>query len=703
MQNKYYAIHLAEHSGFCFGVKNATEKIEKAINDRAVGARIFTLGQLIHNDTYIQKLRKYGVESIENDDKALIDLAKSATKDAPVSLFLRAHGVPAETDALLKRLSAENPYFTFVDCTCPFVKKIHRIAEDNSRADNADPDERVFILIGSEAHPEVIGIMSYYLGKKYVFSNYNELLESLKDGELSKLHKFTPIMAAQTTLNLSEWQNCQKLLKSICTNAIIFDTICSVTEKRQSETKLLSDSCDVMIVIGGRHSSNTAKLYSICKENCDQSYLIESSADLDSVVPKHIYRQKAETRINIGIVAGASTPCDIIQEVIKTMSENFETREVENFEELLDSSIRTLNIGDIVVGTVTSVTDAELQLDIKAKNTGVIPADQIADDNSIKLTEMFKVGDEVEGFVTRVSDVDGFAYLSKKRVDSDKSWFKVAACKDSGEVLEGKVLEAVKGGLVVLTDSVKVFVPASQSGVPMGGDLSTLVGETVKFKIIDIKPGKKAVGSIRTVLADERRARVAEFWNNIEEGKVYNGIVKNLTKYGAFVDLGGVDGLILVSELTWKRVSSPADVIAVGDELSVYVKSFDKEKGRIVLGHKTEETNPWYIFTHNYTVGDVVNVKIVNTVEFGAFAEIIDGVDGLIHITQIANERIASVAAVLSVGQEVDAKIIAIDTEKKKVSLSIRALLAVEEPVAAEEAVEEVAEETEATAEADAE
>lgn len=385
------------------------------------------------------------------------------------------------------------------------------------------------------------------------------------------------------------------------------------------------------------------------------------------------------------------------------MSENFETREVENFEELLDSSIRTLNIGDIVVGTVTSVTDAELQLDIKAKNTGVIPADQIADDNSIKLTEMFKVGDEVEGFVTRVSDVDGFAYLSKKRVDSDKSWFKVAACKDSGEVLEGKVLEAVKGGLVVLTDSVKVFVPASQSGVPMGGDLSTLVGETVKFKIIDIKPGKKAVGSIRTVLADERRARVAEFWNNIEEGKVYNGIVKNLTKYGAFVDLGGVDGLILVSELTWKRVSSPADVIAVGDELSVYVKSFDKEKGRIVLGHKTEETNPWYIFTHNYTVGDVVNVKIVNTVEFGAFAEIIDGVDGLIHITQIANERIASVAAVLSVGQEVDAKIIAIDTEKKKVSLSIRALLAVEEPVAAEEAVEEVAEETEATAEADAE
>ncbi len=694
-KTKGYVIKIAENSGFCFGVKRATENVEAAIrlrDESAEHTRIFTLGHLIHNDTYVERLEHNGVFSITAEE--IEATADSATKLSPVKLFLRAHGVTLETERMLDEMSRKNPYFEYVDCTCPFVKKIHRIAAENQGENN------VFILIGKSTHPEVVGILSYFEGKKFVFSGADELSESLQKGELSKLHKYTPILAAQTTLDLSEWEKCQKVLKKLCTNSIIFDTICSVTEKRQTEAEYLSGSCDMIVVVGGRESSNTAKLHAICRRHCDNTVWVESADELSCNIPFNIYRKYADAPIKAGIIAGASTPSDIIQEVFKTMSENFEKLEGESFEELLESSFKTLNIGDIVVGTVTLVTDAELQLDIVAKNTGVIQAEQITDDPSVKLTSLYKVGDQVEGFVIRVSDVDGFAYLSKKRVDSDRNWQNIANAKDNDTVLEGKVIEAVKGGVVVLSDSVKVFIPASQTGVPRDGDLTTLVGTDVKFKIIDIKPGKKAIGSIRTVLAAERKARVEEFWSNIEVGKRYNGIVKNLTKYGAFIDLGGVDGLILVSELTWKRVSSPESIVKVGDTLDVYVKSFDPEKRKIVLGHKTEDTNPWYIFSHNYNVGDVVSAKIVNIVDFGAFAEIVEGVDGLIHVTQIPREKnenneYQKIEDVISVGQYVDVKIVKVDEENKKVSLSMKAVFEASE----DETVEETAEEAPADAE----
>lgn len=690
------AVSVAKNSGFCFGVERAAQKLEQTIKQNEsseVKIRIYTLGHLIHNQTYIERLEGLGVYSVDTEE--IERLAPTASALAPVKVFIRAHGIPAWTEKRLEYLHKEYPWFDYFDCTCPFVKKIHKIAENASVSASDKTKKPLFILIGTETHPEVVGIMSYFTGEKYVFESAEAFEAAIENDILSSICESSPIMAAQTTLKLSEWEKCQKLLKSICTNSIIFDTICSVTEKRQTEADALSRHSDVMIVIGGKESSNTAKLYSICRRHCERTVWIESADELENVFQFNIFRDNAVACVNVGIVAGASTPSDIIQEVVKTMSENFESHEVENFEELLDSSFKTLNIGDIVVGTVTLVTDAELQLDIKAKNTGVIPADQITDDPSAKLTEMYKVGDTVEGFVTRVSDVDGFAYLSKKRVDSDRNWQNIVLAKDNGAVLEGKVIEAVKGGVVVLSNSVKVFIPASQTGVQRDGDLSVLVGSNVKFKIIDIKPGKKAVGSIKTVLSEERKARVEDFWNNIEVGKVYDGVVKNLTSYGAFVDLGGVDGLILLSELTWKRVPSPADVVSVGDHISVYVKSFDAEKKKIVLGHKTEETNPWYIFTTNYAVGDVVKAKIVNIVPFGAFAEIIDGVDGLIHISEISNKRIAKVDDVLTVGDVVDVEIIDIDSEKKKVSLSMKAL------ISNEDAAEEVAPVEEAPADAE--
>ena len=363
--------------------------------------------------------------------------------------------------------------------------------------------------------------------------------------------------------------------------------------------------------------------------------------------------------------------------------------EMENFAELLDSTpIKTLNTGEIVTGTVMHVTDTELQLDLGAGVTGYIKAERVTDDPSVKLTEAYKPGDTVEAKVIRVSDIDGVAELDKRRVDSFRNWEKVVEAKENGSVLEATVAEVVKGGLVIRYMGNRVFVPASQSGVPKDGDLAPLKGTDVRFKIIEIKqPGNKAIGSIRAVAREERRAKEEAFWAEIEEGKSYTGVVKSMTSYGAFVDLGGVDGMVHTSELSWKHIKSPAEVVSVGETLTVYVKSFDVEKKRISLGYKTEESNPWVIFTNQYQVGDVVPVQIVSMMPFGAFAEIVDGVDGLIHISQIAMTRIGKPADVLEIGQNVDAKIIEIDNDKQKVSLSIRALL--EEVATAEEAMPE--------------
>ncbi len=659
-------VTVAENAGFCFGVKRATDRLEQAIREAAPGERIFTLGHLIHNETYLASLRQRGVESIDND--ALSAVAAEAGDGHPVTVLVRAHGCPRQVVQQMCELEQQNPYFHWIDCTCPYVKKIHQIAADC----HAETD--FFVLIGTAEHPEVVGIMSYFEGEKYVFSSAEEMEWAFSQKGRDDLHKKNPVMVAQTTQNLVNWHKSQKIIKKLYTNAKIFDTICRVTELRQTEAKQLAQRCDAIIVIGGRESSNTAKLYEICRKDCDRTVWISAASELD--------RDTFSTAQQIGIVAGASTPSDEIEEVYKTMSEM-----KENFEEMLESQCLTLNTGDVVTGTVTHVSDAEIQLDVGAGVTGYIKADQISDDPAFKLTENFKNGDKVEAFVIRVSDVEGVAELSKKRVDADKNWQSVVDACENKQVLEGKVTEAVKGGVVIFYNANRIFVPASQTGVPKDGDLTSLVGKTVSFKVIEVKSGKKAIGSIRVVLREERRAQEAAFWAGIEVGKTYHGTVKSLTSFGAFVDLGGVDGMVHLTELSWKHIKSPADVVSVGDELDVFVKSFDPENKRISLGYKTEETNPWNIFKSQYAVGDIASVKIVNMMPFGAFAEIVDGVDGLIHISQIAMNRIAKPSDLLENGQIVDARIIEIDDEKKKVSLSIRSLL--EEAAHAAEAMPE--------------
>ena len=672
-------ITVAKNAGFCFGVKRATDSLEAAIERKSEGERIFTLGTLIHNDTYNAMLKDKGVRVTSIDEVRA--LSESASSDAPVTIFIRAHGIPKQDEALLSSLSEKNPHFRYFDCTCPFVKKIHNIAKQHSAEDN------VLLVLGGSEHPEVVGILSYFEHEKYVFADSGELEQAIENGLFVKMNNKTPILVAQTTQKLSEWRKAQKLLKKVYTNPLIFDTICSVTDERQKEAASLSAESDLMIVIGGRESSNTAKLFAVCKENCPHTLRIERAEEL---AVDNLIKTSAHTRV--GIAAGASTPSGVIQEVYNKMSEMNE-----NFEAMLAESFKTLNTGDIVTGTVTYVTDAEIQLDVGAQVTGIIKAEQITDDPSVKLTELYKKGDQIEGRVGRVSDIEGIAELSKKAVDSARNWQKIVTANEEGAVVTGKVVEVIKGGVNVLVGATKVFVPASQTGIAKDGDLSVLKGQEVNLKVIEIK-GNRAIGSIRVVQRELRRANEAAFWENIEEGKVYTGTVKSMTAYGAFVDLGGVDGMVHKTELSWKPIASPAAVVSVGDEITVFVKSFDAEKKRISLGYKTDDTNPWYLFTSKYAVGDVASVKIVSLMPFGAFAEIADGVDGLIHISQIAQQKIGKPADVLEVGQVVDVKIIAIDEEKQKISLSIRALL--DEAQAAAEAMPEEAAEVEEAAEA---
>jgi 4-hydroxy-3-methylbut-2-enyl diphosphate reductase len=660
-------VTVAGTAGFCFGVKRATELIEAKIAERD-GSHIYTVGKLIHNDTYNARLEAAGVTAVGEGDIA--GLAAGAGPDSRVTLFVRAHGMTLQTDRLLKESAARNPYFTYVDCTCPFVKKIHRIAEGNS-PQPGDAEERIFILIGSADHPEVKGIVSYFSGRSFVFPDSAALAEAASSGALPAGPGIVPAVAAQTTQRLSEWKKSLEIIKKLYTKSVIFDTICNVTENRQLEAERLAAECDFVIVIGGQDSSNTSKLFSICSSGCPRTVRIADASELAGKIPSDCRK--------VGIVAGASTPGDIIEEVYSLMSEEKIDKvvsEAENFEEMLDSAIKTLNSGDTVTGTVIAVNDQEIKLDLGAKVTGILTADQISDDASLKLSSEYKVGDEIEVFVIRVSDIDGTATVSKKRADRDKNWHMVTEAKESGESIEGTVSEAVKGGVVIRLYGSRIFIPASQTTVPKDGDLSVLVGKTVKFKVTEIRPGGKGViGSIRAAVREERKALEEEFWKNIEVGKYYDGTVRGLTEYGAFIDLGGVDGMLHKKEMSWRPIRRPADLLKLGDPIRVFVKSYDPEKRQITLGYRTEEMHPWNKFKAAYQVGDDIDVTVSNIMSYGAFAHITDEIDGLIHYSEIAAEPVENPADVLVPGQQVRVRIIKIDDDQHRVSLSIKALL----------------------------
>lgn len=642
-------ITVAKYAGFCFGVERAVSTVEEMIKNKDE-KNIYTVGTLIHNPEITEKFKSRGVVALEEDD---IDKILDSDENN-IAFVIRAHGVKKEIEEKIKSAKKERN-LSLVDCTCPFVSKIHKIMDENTT-------EGTFtFLFGSTSHPEVIGIASHIKGERFIFDTYDELLDFFKSDKAKNIPEKMTLLASQTTQNLSEYKKCQEFIKKVCTNTLIFDTICSVTENRQREVEKISKTSDAVLVIGGKNSSNTKKLYDISKKNNDMTFFVERFCD----IPKNITQMS-----KVGIAAGASTPGYMIEEVKKIMSEQ------ENFAQLLDESFKTLNTGDKVSGVVTSVSNTEVHVDIGSKVTGILTLENVTDDPSAKLENLFKVGDKIEAVAVRVSDIDGIATLSKKKVDAQNNWQKIVEAAENDTVIEGKITETVKGGVVAYALSNRVFIPASQTMVPRNGNLASIVGTVQKFKIIEVNPEKHhAVGSIRKPAVEERKANEENFWANIEEGKHYVGKVKSLTNYGAFVDLGGVDGMVHSSELSWTRISNPKDVVSIGDEIEVFVKAFDREKGRVSLGYKTEETNPWNEFTSKYQVGDVADAKIVSIMPFGAFAQILPGVDGLIHISQIANKKLATPAEVLKKGDEVKVKVIDIDTENKKISLSIRALL----------------------------
>ena len=644
------SVTVAKSAGFCFGVKRATDFVEQLVRDSGADADIYTIGSLIHNRHYNESLAARGVRAIEvRDAEAAVAQAKSFGRECV--FVIRTHGLPKEDEDTLRALAARHSFVRVEDLTCPFVKRIHKIAEEETGEDTR------FVLLGSETHPEVLGIMSHAKGEKAALCSADAITDYIK---VRQNDQKTLILAVQTTQSLQEWKKTQKNLENLYTKSKIFDTICSVTENRQTEAVALAEASDRMIVVGGLDSSNTAKLYEACRRVCPDTLRIESASDL----PREY---QTDATKNVGITAGASTPSGIILEVYKAM---------ENFEQMLEESLKTLHTGETVTGIVTAIAKNEVYLDLGAKVTGVIAYDQITDEPGVDLNSLFKVGDEARVFVIRVDDGKGVATLSKKRVDSDKSWENILALAESGETVEGKVIEAVKGGVVMIAAGYRLFVPASQTGIAKGEDLAPLVGTVQKVRIIDVdKQKKRAVASIRVIQREERKAAEEAIRANLAVGQHYTGVVKNLTKYGAFVDIGGVDGMVHNSELSWKRIKHPSQVVSVGQEIEVFIKELDEEKGRISLGYKTEEMDDFFQFAKNHNVGDVLEAKIVNMTPFGAFAEVAPGVDGLIHISKISLEKVARVEDVLEIGQIVNVKVTEIDNENRKISLSIRALL----------------------------
>ncbi|MBO5462445.1 MAG: bifunctional 4-hydroxy-3-methylbut-2-enyl diphosphate reductase/30S ribosomal protein S1 [Clostridia bacterium] len=666
-------ITLAKKAGFCFGVDRAIKLIEKLA---AEGRKVATLGPIIHNSQVIEDLESRGVRVVNSP---------SEVEDGAI-LVLRTHGV---TQDVLREV--EESGCEYIDAVCPFVKKIHKIVLDNSSEDV------VTLIAGDENHPEVKGIKSCAKGESYVIGNADEIDELLE--KHTSLSEKSLIFVAQTTFSIKEWQKSIKKIKLLCTNAKIFDTICSATEERQNEAALLSRSSDAMVIVGGRHSSNTRKLLSVCESNCP-AFLVETASELYGI-PLGGYG-------SIGLTAGASTPAGIIKEVLETMSEIVNDNKMIEEERVLDSasaeefdfaaaleeSLNSMNSDQKVVGTVLSVSPTEIQVDIGRKQTGYIPYGEYSNDPNADPKAELKIGDTLNLIIMKTNDQEGVTMLSKKRYDAIAAWDEIVNAEGTDTILEGVVTEIVRGGVIVVANNARLFIPASLATASRNDKLEDLLKKTVKFKVIEVnKQRRRAVGSIRAVLKEERKANEEKFWAEAQEGEVRKGVVKSLMKFGAFVDIGGVDGMIHVSELSWNRIKDPSEVVSVGDEVEVTIKSLNPEKKQIALGYKKLEDNPWEIFKRDYAVGSEAEVEIANFTDFGAFAHIIPGIDGLIHISQIANKHVAKPADVLKIGEKVNVKITDIDEERKRVSLSIRALLPEEEVVAEETPAEETAEE----------
>lgn len=657
-------IVVAKNAGFCFGVSKSIELLFDLLEN--TDEKLYTIGPIIHNDQVVEKLRTMGVQVVK-------DISEVGSDGQVV---IRTHGVTPEVyDKII------SSGLKYSDATCPYVKKIHKLVNEKYKEDYQ------IVIVGDKDHQEVKGINGWCNNTAFIV--YSE-----EDVENIQTDKENICVVAQTTITKEKWENINNFLNKKFKNILKFDTICSATSNRQNEAKFVAKNVDTMLVIGGKSSSNTQKLYEICKKHCINTYQIETSGDLPPMDIKKIKK--------IGITAGASTPDWVIEEVISKMEELNKANEM-SFKEAFESSLVTLNTGDIVKGTIIGFNNSEVFVDLGYKSDGIIKIEEFTDDVDFNPAQSIKVGDEVEVFIVRVNDKEGVVELSKKKVESMKGWDSLVEAFENKTPVRVKVTEIVNGGVIASVSGIKIFIPASQISDKYVKELNGFLKQVLNIRIIDYnKQKRKFVGSARVLLEEEKEKVEAEFWNSIEIGKKYTGTVKSLMDFGAFVDIGGVDGLVHVSELSWTKIKHPSQILKVGDKIEVVIKEFDKEKKKVSLGYKKHEDNPWVKAANKYKVDDIVKGKVVRLVPFGAFVELDEGVDGLVHISQISNDRIGKTSDVLSVGQEVEAKITEFNAESKKISLSIKEVNPIPAPNKKEE-VKEQAASSEATDAANAE
>ena len=675
-------VKTAEHCGFCSGVRRAVNMLYAELDK---GVKIYLLGKIIHNDGFIREMEQRDVTVIEEVE----DISKLVSVDVPISVVIRAHGIPKQLMDSLENLDNIN----IVDATCISVKRMHDIAAKNTS------DTTYTVIFGDSRHPEIIALDSYVKGERGIFKDFDIFKAEFENRIRHSGKKL--IILAQTTHNIDDWKKVKNYLDLVngdsggttVVSFEIFDTICSATDRRQKEAEQLSKECDIMLIVGGIGSANTQRLFEICKRHCAQSFIIETLGQLPLDIIKKISQKPGQSAIKVGITAGASTPDGIIKEVKNIMAEINKTdvdqiTGEQSFEEMLNESFVTLNRGERIKGIVSHISGSEIYVDLGGQYTGVLAFDEVTNDPTADVSGMFKVGEEIEVQIYKTNDTEGTALLSRKRIDAQDNWEKIVRHAEEGTTAEGKVIQVVNGGLITLVDSVKVFVPASHAGVSRNTDLQTLVGKSVKVKIIDIThQNQRAIASIRNAVNEERKVLEEKIWSEIEEGKRYEGVVKSIASYGVFVDIGGVDGMVHITELSWLKHKHPSEIVKLGEQISVYVKSFDTEQRRIALGYRDENDNPWIKFEQQYQLNDIVEVKISNIMPFGAFAEILPGVDGLIHISEMTTDRRQNNPdKLVKVGDMVRVKIMKIDMENKKLTLSMIAAQEDDEKAIAEEA-----------------
>ncbi|ETK00189.1 4-hydroxy-3-methylbut-2-enyl diphosphate reductase [Eubacterium nodatum ATCC 33099] len=636
----------AKHSGFCFGVKRAIQKtLESIENNENNNGNIFTCGQLIHNASVTDELARKGVNIIPSPDEAGIN----------DTIIVRSHGEPK---AFYK--AAEKNGVKIVDATCPFVSKIHQLVSD------AHNQGKNIIIVGDKNHPEVIGINGWCDDTACIFN-------SSKDAET--FNKDSAFLVSQTTLKK---ETLEEVIAALTKEGVILEvqnTICNATHQRQKSAADLAEKVDAMIVIGGRNSSNTQKLYEICKKKQNNCFFIEDIGDLPL--------KELEKYNTIGIAAGASTPERVIKEVISTMSENITNENISmaDIMDEIDASLALPRTGAIITGKVDQVNENDIIINMGCKKDGILTSNEVSLEEGQTLSDLFKVGDEVTAKVIKTDDNDGGILLSKKRLEVNEHWNEINEALENKTTIDVKVVRPVKGGVIAAYKEVSGFIPLSQLSNKFVESADEFIGQVLSVKVTRVDQRRnRAVFSHKAILVEERQKQIDEIWETLNINDIVEGTVMRFTDYGAFIDLGGIDGLLHISEISWGKLKHPSEVLEIGQTVNVRILSMNKEKGKISLGLKQTTPEPWSVIEDNYSVGQIVAGKVVQLKEYGAFVELEPGLDGLVHISEVANKRVANINEELTIGQEVKAKILDIDTERKRISLSIKDALGEETP-----------------------